>query len=116
MQPQQGNPLSIRVDRGTDLAVAHLAGSATMDQADRMTRELRKLADEPFRRLVLDLADMDFICSLGLGALIVAHVVCRRHNGQVVLAAPQPAIREILDTTRLSMVFPVFADLAAAMS
>jgi anti-anti-sigma factor len=114
METQQRRPLSIELDRRGELAVVNLGGAATIDQADRLSYELRSIAAEPFRRIVLNLADLDFICSMGLGALIVAHVVSQKRKAQLVLAAPQPAIRELLETTRLNMIFPVFADVASA--
>lgn len=116
MEPQKRRPFTIRVERGPQCVVVRLGGSATIDQADLLNHELRGLAGEPFRRVVLDLSDMDFICSMGLGALIVAHVVSQRRKADVVLVAPQPAVREVLETTRLSMIFPIFADVASAIA
>ncbi len=113
LQPRM--PLTIEVERGPDAMVVRLAGAATIDQADRLSYRLHLLAEEPVRRMVIDLTPLEFICSMGLGALIVAHVVSQRRNAQVVLAGPRPAIREILETTRLNMVFPIFADLASAL-
>lgn len=109
-------PLTIDVQRGGDAVVVKLGGSATIDQADRLTLALRQIAGEPFGRVVIDLSDLDFICSMGLGALIVAHVVAQRRKGQVSLAGAQAAILEILQTTRLNMIFPVHPDVKSAMN
>ncbi len=114
MEPQRYCPLTIRVDHDGGTAVVHLSGAATIDQADHLTAELRRIAAEPVQRIVLDLAELEFICSMGLGSLIVAHVITQRRKAQVVLAAPQPAIREILETTRLDRIFPVFTDVGSA--
>ena len=115
MKPRTRKPLTVQIDRKGEVAVVRLAGSATYDQADRLTQELRQVAAEPFTRIVLELSGLDFICSMGLGALIVAHVVTGKREGRLVLAAPQPAIRELLETTRLDMILPIFADVAAAI-
>lgn len=115
MEPQEPRPFEINIQRRDRLAVARLVGSATIDRAEELGQELRHLANEPVDRIVLDLSDLDFVCSMALGAIIVAHVVCRKRDAQLVLASPQPAIRHMLETTRLSMVLPVFADLSAAM-
>ncbi len=115
MEAQIRKPLTIDVDRRGDVTVVRLGGAATIDQADRLNRELRRIAGEPAGRIVLDLSALEFICSMGLGAMIVAHVVSRKRNAVVVLAGAQPAIREILETTRLNMIFPVFDDVNKAI-
>ncbi|MDD4891798.1 MAG: STAS domain-containing protein [Phycisphaerae bacterium] len=115
MTPQR-RALTIQVERGTDAVVVRLGGAATIDQADRLNRELRQVAGEPFKRVVMDLSELEFICSMGLGALIVAHVVAQRRKAQVVLAGAQNAIREILETTRLNMIFPMHKDVTSALN
>lgn len=116
MAPQGCRPLAIQTERRGDAAVVTLIGAATIDQAERLNSELRQIAAcESVKRIVLDLGRLDFICSMGLGALIVAHVVGQRHGAQVVLAAPQPAIRRVLETTRLNLIFPIFDEAAAAV-
>lgn len=114
MKPEQA--LQIDVQHLPDATVVRLTGSATIDQADRLNYELREVAGRPVPRIVLDLGGLEFICSMGLGALIVAHVVSRRRQAQVVIVAPQPAVREILETTRLDHVFPIFADIKSALA
>lgn len=114
MTPQR-RALTIQVERGTDAVVVRLGGAATIDQADRLNRELRQVAGEPFKRVVMDLSELEFICSMGLGALIVAHIICRRRKAELVLVAPTPAIREVLEMTHLDRIFPIYPCVTAAL-
>ncbi len=115
--PNDPSPLSIDVDAPADgPTVVRLGGSATMDEAERLTAELRRVAGTCRGGIVLDLTGLDFICSMGLGALIVAHVTGQRHGCAVCVAAPQQAIREMLQTTRLNLIFPIHDSLDDALN
>lgn len=116
MSEQKYTPLQIVIDRDQMVCtVVHLSGAAGIDEADRLSRELRQVASETHGRLVLNLTDLEFICSMGLGALIVAHIAGQKRDCEVRLAGPQPAVREVLQTTRLDRIFPLYDDLNSAV-
>ena len=108
-------PLRLDVAREGDAAVVTVSGSVTINEADRLRETLETLAAERAPVMVLDLADMDFICSLGLGAIISGHLKCRHHRGQIRLVHPPPPVRELLETTRLTKLFGIFDSLAQAL-
>ncbi len=57
------------------------------------------------RSLVLNLEDVGFIDSSGLGTLVRAHANTRQARGELKLCSVPEAIRKILDMTRLTTVF-----------
>jgi len=98
-------PLEIDVERRGEAVICKLAGSATMDVCHLLNDRL----------LVLDLGDLEFICSLGLGGLVATYLYARQHQGRVVVAAPHPAVRELLELTRLTTLMPIFATAEEAL-
>jgi len=108
--------LKLEVRQVGQAAVVHLAGSADIAEAERMRLRLEDLASRRISLIVLDLADMDFICSSGLGAIISAHIKCRHHQGKIRLAAPQPAVRELLETTCLDKILPIYKGVEQALA
>jgi anti-sigma B factor antagonist len=81
-------------------------------------RLLRIVTDEDFRGLVVNLADVRFMDSSGLGVLVgVWHRVAATTAG-LALAVPAPQVRRVLDTAGLTKVLPVYdaeADAVAAI-
>ena len=57
--------------------------------------------------VVLDLADVDFIDSSGLSALLDAHLLAEKASGVLVLRNPSRAVSRLLEMTRLADVFHV---------
>ncbi len=109
-------PLRLKVRRhGEAAAVVKVFGSVSISEADRLREQLESLAAERVPVIILDLSEMDFICSLGLGAIISGHLKCRHHRGQIRLVKPLPQVRELLETTRLTKLFGVYDSVEAAL-
>jgi len=64
-------------------------------------------------RVVVDMTGVEFCDSTGMNVLLAALRRVRERGGELVLAAPRPAVRKILQVTGLESVFTVFDDLAA---
>jgi anti-sigma B factor antagonist len=58
-------------------------------------------------RLVVDLADTEFIDSTGLGVLIRALKRLRHRGGDLVLRSPRPNARKVLKITSLDRVIKI---------
>lgn len=102
------NKLKLDVQRDGDATVVALHGSAGMDQVKKLADELQSLTEQKTPVIVLDLADMEFICSSGLGVIIAGHLRCRHHQGKIRIVNPQPEVKNLLETTRLTKIFPIY--------
>jgi anti-sigma B factor antagonist len=92
--------------RGETLAITGLKElAAANSQAFR--DQVRGALTEEQRNVEIDLSQMMFIDSCGLGALIALHkTVCAR-QGQVRLLNPTPPVRQILELTRMQRIFEI---------
>jgi anti-sigma B factor antagonist len=68
------------------------------------------------RRLVVDLHEVRVVTSAGLGKMITLHRKMHRHEGHVVFCDVQPAVDEVLRTSRLITYLSVAADQEAALA
>jgi anti-anti-sigma factor len=59
-------------------------------------------------RVLLDLAGVEYISSVGLRVLMLASKQAKGQGGTIAVAALQPAVKEIFDITRFTMVLDVF--------
>jgi len=109
-------PLKVKVDDEQSAVIVHVCGSAGMGEADAIRMELDQLVDRKVPLIVMELSEMDFICSAGLGAMIDAHHRSREHDGQVRLVSPQPAVLHLLEMTNLTKLFTVFPTVSDAVA
>lgn len=115
MSEDADNPLELATREQGRARIVRVLGSVSLDEADRFRHALEELAAAAVL-LVLDLSEMDFICSTGLGAIIAMHQKLRGVSGDVKLVNPQPAIRQMLEATRLTKLFGIYASVEDAVS
>src|SRR4030095_6249869 len=72
--------------------------------------KVQALLEQRCRFVVLNLAELDYIDSSGLGHLISIWTSVRTKGGNLVLLHASPRIRQLLVTTRLQVIFDVFDD------
>lgn len=65
--------------------------------------------------VILDLSDVDFIDSSGLGAIVAARKLLGGER-RLELAGLTPAVAKVMTLTRMDMVFPIHPDAEAAAS
>lgn len=66
--------------------------------------------------LVIDLSNVEFMDSSGLAVLVQSMKKCRERGGDLRLCNPQPAVRMILELTRLDKAVEIFLSEADAVA
>lgn len=109
--------LSIDIeDRDPSTVLIHLRGEADGAYAEHLHESLFPVLDRDPMRVVLNLADLEFINSLGLGALIHFHNELASRGATLALAAATEAVLEVLQKMRLHELFTMFDDADSALS
>ncbi len=114
MAGESGSP--VREVRELDGVVSiHLAGDLWGYEATKYLLEaVHELEAKGRRRVVVDLQDLVRVDSAGLGALASAFVSLTRASGKLVLAAAPPKVRDLLSSTMLLQVIPLYPDVDSA--
>lgn len=100
--------ITIDITHFGDVAVARCRGPLTRQDEYDFRSRLRTLLPE-HAKLVLDCAELEWVDSGGLGALVAIFVSFRSFAGDIRLAAMPPAVREGLKVCSLDKVFKTFA-------
>lgn len=109
-----GLVLDYRLDSG--IAVVTVSGEVDVStSASLRDGLLRVITDEIDRGLVVNLSDVRFIDSTGLGVLVGVWHRARACQRCLALAAPSRQARAILETTGLTRVLPVYDTQAQAV-
>jgi|GEM_PF-163299 len=108
--------LTVKISGDTSQTTMTLSGSVEMIEGQELDNLLDKTTQEGNLNLILDLSDLMFTSSTGLGALIKAQANCQEQDGLLILVAPQPSIQRVLKTTRLESLFTITPTLDQAQS
>jgi len=92
---------------GAQTAVLRIGGEVDLYNTPQLKEQILALIESGVRRLVVDLAETQYLDSTALGALIGGLKRLRERGGELRLAGPRPRIRKLLEITRLLKVFEV---------
>src|SRR5881275_3433572 len=92
-----------------DVVILDLSGRITMGEGTVVLRDrIRKLLKAGDRKFLLNLADVDYIDSSGLGELVTAFTTVRNQGGQLKLLNLTRRVQDLLQITKLLTVFESF--------
>lgn len=77
--------------------------------------EMQRLFDGGKKNILVDLKDVRFIDSSGLGALVSGFKNAISHQGNLKLSTLQPQVKSMFELTRLHRVFEIFASTSEAL-
>jgi len=87
--------------------VLFLTGPLTANNASVFQNAMRR--EEPAETVILDLRDVPYIDSAGLGLLVTAYVSRQKAGRRMVLSGINPRVQKLFDVTRVTSLFLIFA-------
>ncbi|MDX2274997.1 MAG: STAS domain-containing protein [Hyphomonadaceae bacterium] len=94
---------------------AVLSGRLDIDGASKIDVQMNVLAGAK-RALVVDLADVSFMASMGLRTLMTCARAISSKGGRIALAAPQENVARVLETSGAADLMGVYPTLDAAVA
>lgn len=88
--------------------VISVAGELDLDTAPRLKQKIADVLDQGVNRLVIDLGDVSYLDSSGLGVLLGALRRLRERDGALKLVCHDGRQRRIFEKTRLTEVFEFY--------
>jgi anti-sigma B factor antagonist len=101
-----------------DVVVVDVSGKITLsDGGDMILRDkLRSLVQQGRRKLLLNLADVSYVDSAGLGAIVQSYTTVTNQGGGLKLVNTTKRIQDLLAITKLLTVFDTFDNEAEAVT
>ncbi|HEX2711266.1 MAG TPA: STAS domain-containing protein [Candidatus Acidoferrales bacterium] len=96
--------------------VVDISGHITLGEGSAMIREMIKdLLSKGQKRIVLNLADVNYIDSSGIGELVSGFTTVKNQGGELKLLHLTKKVHDLLLITKLYTVFDVHSDEQAAV-
>jgi anti-anti-sigma factor len=109
-------PLRITERTIDEILVLQLDGQLVFDEGVRILRDhLKASLDAGSRHVLLDLHDVTYVDSGGIGALVEMHTLALRMGGRMLLTRPSRCAERVLNITHLWSVLEVFEEEEAAV-
>jgi anti-sigma B factor antagonist len=115
--------LKYNVRQTSDVAILDLSGRLSLGEAVAfgpgsgvvLSETIRELTKKGHKKILLNLAEVNYVDSSGVGQIVGALTTARNQGGDVKLLKPSVQVLDLLKTTKLDSVFDIQEDEAAAI-
>jgi anti-anti-sigma factor len=97
--------------RQDDTSILTVSGQLTWEEIEAFNGHCDRVASTRPRCVILELRDLTFISSAGIGALLKLHRRVQEYGGKVCVSDLRPEVRSVFELARLDKIFPVFSSL-----
>jgi anti-sigma B factor antagonist len=99
-----------------DVTVVDAAGRITLGEGASVFRDtIRDLAAKGDKKILVNLTDVSYIDSSGIGEMVSSFTTVTNHGGQLKLLGLTKRVKDLLQITKLYTVFEVFEDEPSAI-
>ena len=96
--------------------IVDMSGRITLGEGSAMLREMvRDILGKGQKKIILNLADVNYIDSSGIGELVSGFTTVKNQGGELKLLHLTNKVRDLLQITKLYTVFDVHSDEQAAI-
>lgn len=106
-KPLQG-VLNFELEPRNDFFIVHLRGRAGFDQTPILDCCMEAIYESTQPRILLDLTELNYIGSAGLGAFVKLKKVVEPQQRKILLAGLNPMVLDLFETAGLTRIFTVF--------
>jgi anti-anti-sigma factor len=105
---------SYAFDSLKNAAVVALRGRASFDHMQELEKCFKAVEALNDRLIVLELSELSYIGSAGLGAFITLKHVVDARGGRIILVSPNPLINDLFETAGFQKLFTIVPTLEEA--
>ena len=104
------------LDRDDGIRILKLEGRMDLDGADVIRKQLSAATSGHGLRVILDLAEVNFMSSIGIGMIVRLAQSVQKRNGNLVLLDPQSVVWLVLERTHIPEIISVHLRLEEALT
>ena len=108
--------MKIATHKVNDITVLDLSGRITLGEGSVQLRDtVRDLVAKGQKKIVLNLGEVNYMDSSGVGELVTAYTTVKNQGGELKLVNLTKKIEDLMTITKLATVFDIHNDEASAI-
>lgn len=99
----------------TEIIQVRISGFLDAHTVVSFEKTMEDLIERQYTRVIMDLSNLNYISSAGIGALMVLLQQLRRRQGDMVILQPSAKVHKILDLLGFTKIFHITQDHESAL-
>ncbi len=85
-----------------------LEGDFDIYNTVQLKKKISELVDEGYRNIICNLAQVSYVDSSGIGALMVCLSLLKKKNGRFILMSAYESVKKVLEITKMHTFFEIY--------
>jgi anti-anti-sigma factor len=108
MDQGTSHTLTVTSHKDAGITFVHMKGSLSATTAEQGNKEMKKVLDAGARKIVLNLADVDYISSGGIRVIMLTHKMLNNVGGEMKLSSAKGIVKEALQASGFDLLSRVY--------
>ena len=108
MDQETRHSLAVTSHEQGGVTLVRMQGSLAATTAEHGTREMKKILDAGAKKVVINLADVDYISSGGIRVLMLTHKQLSNVRGELKIAGAKGMVKEALEASGFDLLNRVY--------
>ena len=99
-----------------DIVQVRLCGRLDLEGTEAIDDEFGRATTSGKARIIVDLSEVTFLASIAIRLLVRAAKTQLNRGGRLILAAPQPTVRQVIEAAGIDQVIELFPNVEAGIA
>jgi len=103
--------MKLNIKKNQDTIVLYLNGRLDVHNIEEIEKEIRALLDEePSSHFIINLQDIDYVCSSGLGLFVSIKDIIKQREKKFGVCGLKSSVKRIMELVEMNVLFNIFED------
>ncbi|GHV26068.1 anti-sigma factor antagonist [Spirochaetia bacterium] len=108
--------MELRIRKSQEIYIIDVQGELDLYNAYKLKELLTKMLEKKIERFIINLDEVEYIDSSGIGVLIYISSTVKKSNLKLAITNVHGSVQKVLELTKLTGYFPITATLDEAMT
>ena len=108
--------MEIKIKKESDVSILEIEGEVDVYYSSRLEEKVKNLISEGERRVIIDMTEVSYMDSSGLGVLVGSLKNLKKSKGEMKIAGVKGEIMNVFEITRLNTFFDMYNTVPEALA
>jgi anti-sigma B factor antagonist len=107
--------MELKIRKNRDIYIIDIQGELDLYNSYKLKELLMKMLEKKIERFIINMEDVEYIDSSGIGALIYISSTLKKMNLRLAITNIHGSVKKVIELTKLMGYFPIVATLEEAI-
>jgi anti-sigma B factor antagonist len=108
--------MELKIRKSEKIYIIDVLGEMDLYNSYKLKELLMKMIEKKIEHFIINMADVEYMDSSGIGALIYITSTIKKMNLRLAIANVHGSVKKVIELTKLTSFFPITANLEEAVA